>query len=83
MVEVVNSVQNLHTLYGTGLPLGVLCTKCGNRRAIDGATLGAFDGNMRQLRSLRFRCTSCSAREVALYLFSKTSEVDEFLHGKG
>ncbi len=84
MAKLVRSPENLHTLYHSSHPLGVICTKagCGHRSTISAAHLGASDESMRELRSLKFRCTRCGSREhVAMYLFGSQTEVERFLYG--
>ena len=86
MAKLVRSPENLHTLFHSGHPLGVICTKpgCGHRSTITAAHIGASDGSMRELRSLRFCCSRCGSRDhVAMYLFSSQAEVERFLYGDG
>lgn len=72
-------VENLHSLWHSHLPLGVECG-CGHRALVDARTLGAHDGNMKELRSLKLRCTACRARgDFKATVFSRQDEADAFL----
>src|SRR3954470_20305229 len=46
---------NLHSLAGTGRPLGVMCKTCGHRALIPLDRLGAHSGNMKEVKSLRLK----------------------------
>jgi hypothetical protein len=56
------AAANLHGLAMRGLPLGVACTTCGHRALLDGAKVGARDGNMTEIHQLKLRCTECDGR---------------------
>lgn len=76
----VTSRHNLHSLYMSGHPLGVMCRHCRHRTTFSQDALGAHRGNMRELCTLRFVCKMCGSREIAVYLFNAQSEVDDFLY---
>ena len=57
------SSSNLHSIRGYGQPLGVE-RRGGGRRALALADkIDDLKGNMRELRTLRFTCSSCGSRE--------------------
>jgi hypothetical protein len=55
------SSNNLHSVYVYGQPLGVECKGCGHRALTLTDGIDDFRGNMRELRALRFTCSSCGA----------------------
>jgi hypothetical protein len=72
-------VQNLHGLALSGFPLGIACTTCGHRALVEAAKVGARDGNMIEIRQLRFRCTECDGAAFEGTIFSAQDQVDDFL----
>src|SRR5437868_1612104 len=48
--------ENLHSLAGSGWPLGVTCKACGHRALIPPDRLGAHKGNMQEIGTLRLKC---------------------------
>jgi hypothetical protein len=70
---------NLHTLWLSRLPLGVACG-CGHRGLVEAAIVGARDGNMQELRTLKLRCQACGARDGwTATVFRRRDEVDAFV----
>ena len=69
---------NLHSLAGSGFPLGVECA-CGHRALVEPRTLGAHDGNMRELTALPLKCSACGSRPKELRLFYRQEDVDAFM----
>ena len=72
-------VQNLHSVYMSGQPLGVEC-QCGRRQLLSHAQLGGCDGNMTELRMLqpRLKCLACGGRPKELRIFNSEGEARPF-----
>lgn len=62
--------DNLHTIDSYGGPLGIEC-RCGRRGLVSGEALGARAGDMKPIRSLRFVCRECGARDWTGYIFHR------------
>ena len=60
-------VQNLHSVFMSGQPLGVECA-CGRRQLLSHKQLGGCDGNMKELRRLKeqLKCLGCGQRPKEL-----------------
>lgn len=69
---------NLRTLTLSGFPLGVECP-CGRRVLVESRTLGAHDGNMKELASLKLKCSACGSRPKELRLFYSQKDVDDWI----
>jgi len=50
--------------------------------ALDHDKIDAYSGNMKSVRTLRFKCTVCGSVANRLYLFHNPGEVDDFLAAK-
>ena len=82
MIREPNSGDNLHSVHSTRQPLGIECMQCQRRAALDHDKIDAYSGNMKSVRTLRFKCTVCGSVANRLYLFHNRGEVDDFLAGK-
>jgi hypothetical protein len=70
--------ESLGSLARSGLPFGVLCLNCQHRRLVDPKVLEKRLGR-RIVRDIRFRCSRCGMRYVALEKFTSPSRVKRFL----
>lgn len=70
---------NLHGLAGSGLPLGVTCTACRHRALVPLARIGAHIGNMKEVRSLKFRCSACRSSAWEPTIFHREAQMALFL----
>ncbi len=75
------SSNNLHSIWSYGQPLGVECKGCAHRAVAFADKIDEFKGNMRELRTLRFVCSSCGSREWSGWLFVNATERDAWLEG--
>jgi len=68
-------LENLHSVYTSGQPLGVECV-CGRRQLLSHAQLGGCRGDMTELRALqkRLKCRGCGERPKALRIFERADE---------
>ena len=82
MIRKPDSRHNLHSVYVTLQPLGVECMQCQHRAALAHDKIGAYSGNMKELRQLSFKCTACGSVANMLYMFHNRGEGDDFLAGK-
>jgi hypothetical protein len=57
----VTGKHNLHSLYGHHRLLGVECIGCGRRALAVGDWLDDFKGDVRELWTLRFKCSACGS----------------------
>ena len=69
---------NLRSLTLSGHPLGVECG-CGHRALVEGKTLGAHEGSMRELDSLPLKCTACGSRPKELRVFYSQDQIDKWM----
>jgi hypothetical protein len=75
--------DNLHSVHSTRRPLAAWSAcKCQHRAALAQDKIGAYSGNMKEVRKLSFKCTACGSVTNTLYMFHTQSEVDAFLAGK-
>ena len=70
---------NLHGLAGSGRPLGVACKACGHRALIPLDRLGAYSGNMQEVRTLKLKCLACESGEWMPSIFQRDEDVAAFL----
>jgi hypothetical protein len=56
--------------------------QCQHRAALAHDKIGAHSGNMKEVRTLSFKCTACGSVANRLYMFHNQGEVDDFLAGK-
>ena len=82
MPTLVTGVQNLHTLYMHGQPLGVECTACGHRAIAYEGKAEDLKGNMRELRRHKFVCSKCGSRAWRGWLFFSDEETKEWREGR-
>jgi hypothetical protein len=82
MIRKPDSRDNLHSVHSTLQPLGVECMQCQRRAALTHDKIGAHAGNMREVRTLSFKCTACGSVANTLYMFHNQGEADAFLAGK-
>jgi hypothetical protein len=76
------SPTNLHIFYMYGQPLGVECPSCRCRTlAFADRDLDAFRADMRELRTLRFVCSSCDSRDWTGWLFVDATEREAWREG--
>lgn len=75
--------KNFHSVYMAIEVLLVECRACGKRSALDRAQAPIWQGNMTELRSVKFRCTnrSCGGAEVRLYIPHTEDEKTMWLAG--
>jgi hypothetical protein len=81
MIRKPDSRHNLHSVHSTLQPLGVECMQCQHRAALAHDKVGAYSGNMKEVRKLSFKCTACGSVANTLYMFHNQGEVDAFLSG--
>jgi hypothetical protein len=74
-----NHAPNLHSLANRGHPLGVECKACGHRALIPLDQLGADRGNMREVSTLRLKCSSCESRKWGAVIFNSDEEAAAFV----
>jgi hypothetical protein len=82
MPALVTGVNNLHTVYVHGQPLGVECTGCGHRALAYEGEVEDLKGNMRELRRLGFVCSKCGSRAWRGWLFLNAEETAAFREGR-
>jgi hypothetical protein len=72
-------VQNLHSVFVSGQPLGVECVY-GRRMLLSHVQLGGCDGNMKELRRLReqLKCLGCGKRPKELRVFLNEADARAF-----
>ena len=75
----VSSRDNGHTAKNYGNPLGIECEACKRRALVPLDRLGNLDGNMRPLKDWPFKCSACGSRKVALWLFAKRAEEENWI----
>jgi hypothetical protein len=63
----------------TRQPLGVECMQCQHRAVLAHDKIDAHSGNMKEVRTLSFKCTGCRSVGNTLYMFHNQGEVDAFL----
>ena len=78
MPKPVDARDNGHTAKTYGNPLGIECEACKRRALVALDRLGQLDGNMRPLKDWPFKCSACGSREVALWLFAKRAEAEQW-----
>lgn len=61
--------------------LGVACSACGRRAALDPEVLGAHEGNMQEIRSLRLSCRGRGSREWTYKLLQTVESAAAFMAG--
>jgi hypothetical protein len=81
MIRKPDSRHNLRSVYMTSQPLGVECMQCQRRAALAHDKIDAHSGNMKEVRQLSFKCTTCGSVANTLYMFHSQGEVDAFLAG--
>jgi hypothetical protein len=75
---------NFHTVWMNAELLLVECKACGRRSALDRASLPDIrQGNMTELRAVKFRCSnrSCGSTAVRLYIPGSREEATMWLAG--
>jgi hypothetical protein len=75
----VTTSNNLHTVAMYGQPLGVECRGCGRRALAFAGKVDALRGSMRELRTLRFVCSSCRSRDWQGWLLLDDADRVRFL----
>jgi hypothetical protein len=71
---------DLHDVWKTHLPLGVSCNRCLHRALVDRERIGAREGNLRCIDTLRFRCTKCKRRtSFTAHLFNERRDAKRFM----
>jgi hypothetical protein len=63
----------------TNLPVGVACRHCQHRALVARERIGACEGNLRCVDTLRFRCTHCNQRTVDVHLFLDRKSARRFM----
>ena len=71
---------NLHSV-SHAAALGVTCTTCGRRVALEPESLGAHSGNMRDIASLRLICKACGSRAWTHQVLQTVQRAAEFMAG--
>lgn len=77
------SSHNLHSVWGSGQPLGVGCKGCGRRALAFADRIDDFRGNMRELRTLRFKCSACGSVHWDGWLFVQRYGARRLARGAG
>jgi hypothetical protein len=70
---------DLHDVWNTRLPLGLSCNHCLHRGLIPPERVGAHEGDVRCVDTLRFRCTKCGRRTFTAHLFRERRHVKRFM----
>jgi DNA-directed RNA polymerase subunit RPC12/RpoP len=70
---------DLHDVWNTHLPLGLSCNHCLHRALIPRERVGAREGNLRCVDTLRFKCTKCGRRTFTAHLFSERRHIKRFM----
>lgn len=75
--------QNFHSVYMAIEVLLVECKACRRRSALDRSQAPIRQGNMTELRHVKFRCgnRSCGGSEVRLYIPHSEDEMTMWLAG--
>ncbi len=73
------SNADLHDVWKSGLPLGVSCNHCLHRALIPLERIGAHEGDLRCVDSLRFQCSRCRRRSHTAHLFRMRTETRRFM----
>jgi len=71
---------NLHQVANSGQPLCVVCRTCGHRAALRHEQIGAHRGNMKELSSLKLKCSLCLAKDFETFIFQKEADVLFFVN---
>ena len=71
---------NLHSA-SHAAALGVTCTGCGRRVALEPESLGAHSGNMRDIASLPLICKACGSRAWTHQVLQTVQQATEFMAG--
>lgn len=64
----VQPTDNLHTLYSNNGLLCIECKVCEHRASLHFDDIYTRGRSHKQLRSLKFGCSSCRSKDVALFL---------------
>lgn len=60
---------DLHDVWSSGQPLGVECKHCQHRALISKDCIGARNGSLQCVDTLRFRCTKCGQYKAQVHTF--------------
>jgi len=75
----VSPTADLHDVWKTHLPLSVACQHCLHRALVDQDCIGAREGNLRCVDTLRFRCTKCKRGVAEIHLFPDRRGAKRFM----
>jgi len=78
----IDARANGHTAKSYGNPIGVECEACKRRALVPLDRPGDVDADMRPLLGRPFKCSACGSRDVALWLFAKRGEAEEWTNVK-
>lgn len=74
-------MPNLHSLYNSGHPLCVVCLDCWHRSAVPPEKVGAGRGDMKEIRSLKLKCSQCQSKNFEAFVVHSAERVAKFLEG--
>ncbi len=72
---------NLLGLYNSGQPLCVVCLDCWHRSTLPAERVCADRGNMKEIRSLKLKCSKCQSKNFEAFVVHSTERVTMFLEG--
>lgn len=72
---------NLHSLHNSGHPLCVVCLGCSHRSAVPPEKVGAGRGDMKEIRSLKLKCSQCQSKNFEAFVMVTDAQVQSFLDG--
>ncbi|SEP41575.1 hypothetical protein SAMN02990966_05937 [Rhodospirillales bacterium URHD0017] len=70
---------DLHEVWNSHLPLGLSCNHCLHRGLIEPERIGAREGDLRCVDTLRFVCSKCGRREFTPHVFRERRHVKRFM----
>ena len=70
---------DLHDVWKTSLALGVACKTCPHRGLVRQDRIGARQGNLRCVDTLKFRCTRCRRRDAEVHLIADRRSAKRFM----
>ena len=76
---VISPSADLHDVWKSHQPLGVACRHCQHRALVARECIGARQGNLRCVDTLRLRCTKCKRHIVELHLFPDHKSARRFM----
>jgi hypothetical protein len=71
--------SDLHDVWKSGLPLGVVCNHCLHRALLQCETIRAHEGNLKLVDELRLKCRKCGQRDYETVIFMARRDARKFM----